>query len=254
MTSKAPSTLATAAAASPTDNSRHTARPNKGCRERAASGDAMAAPHASPVMKTATMVLKVYVVGPRIIARRRVHTTWSVREAKPESPSATAATHRSPSPELDPDLERFVVVAERRAAEASAVSPRPAISQATPAEQRFKATPTNMVSRNPNEGRSTNPARTAPSAAPMVLTVYSRPTLTAARVAPGIIHREAMGKVAPMAAAGSASKNRLEATRNKVNVTPGLPSAYAITSRGWRAASSRGTRSARIAIAASRPA
>ena len=43
-------------------------------------------------MKTATIVLKAYVVGPRTSASSRVQTTCSVSEAKPEMPSAAAAS------------------------------------------------------------------------------------------------------------------------------------------------------------------
>ena len=45
----------------------------------------------------ATTALKAYVVGPRIEARSRVHTTWRVNEARPVTPSVAAASQGRPT-------------------------------------------------------------------------------------------------------------------------------------------------------------
>ena len=126
-----------------------------------------------------------------------------------------------------------------------------AISHVTVAAVRLRPTPTSMVRRSPSAGNSAKPASTAPSAAPIVLTAYNQPASAAARRAPRTIQREAIGKVAPIAAAGAASRNRLDANRRRGNVTLGLPSAYARASQGRTTASSSGSASASVAMAIS---
>ncbi len=64
----------------------------------------------------------------------------------------------------------------------------------------------------------------APAAAPRVLAAYKPPASRAAVDAVRTIHREAIGKVAPMHAAGTLSSNTLVDSRTNANNASPLPS------------------------------
>ena len=107
---------------------------------------------------------------------------------------------------------------------------------------------------NPRAGINENPARIAPAAAPSVLAAYNTPASWAAVDAARTIHREAMGNVAPMQAAGTHSSSTLMTSLSSANVVPPAPSAYAAASSGRTATNANGISTARIAIAISSPA
>src|SRR5262245_47435757 len=195
----------------------------------------MPAPMARPATNTATIMLNAYVVGPRMRASSRVHTTCSVSDANPEIPRAAAArpgratftcgggpAARDERPfavrfagwALGPACSLLVPPARALAATSvPAAGPSPAIRHAPAAAAAFKRTPTQVVPLNPNAGRSTNPAASAPIAAPVVFAAYITPASRAAARALWMNQRDAVGKVAPIAAAGIASSSRLAATR-----------------------------------------
>src|SRR5688572_8989503 len=102
---------------------------------------------------------------------------------------------------------------------------RDASAHAPPAATRLSATPTKVVPRSPSAGINAKPAITAPAAAPSVLAAYSPPASWAAVDAVRTIQREAIGKVAPMQAAGTHRSNTLVARRTNANVAPPCPSA-----------------------------
>jgi hypothetical protein len=107
---------------------------------------------------------------------------------------------------------------------------------------------------NPSAGINEKPARIAPAAAPSVLAAYSAPASCAAVDAMRTIHLEAIGKVAPMHAAGTHSRSTLITSRSSAKDPPPAPSAYDAASSGRTAMSANGISSARIAMAISRPA
>src|SRR5947208_1422162 len=99
----------------------------------------------------------------------------------------------------------------------------------------LSATPTQVVARRPTAGSNQNPAPIAPAAAPAVFAAYRTPASAADRLLAGAFivtyastnHDAAIGNVAPMAAAGTASSARLSVTRTSPNRTGASPSAYA---------------------------
>ena len=109
----------------------------------------------------------------------------------------------------------------------------------------------NIEMHSPIRGSKAKPAMIAPTVAPTVFAAYNRPASTAAWLADGTIQREASGNVAPMPAAGTASSTKLNKPRKTLNMTLGCPSAYAFASSGPAAASSRGSKRARAAMAVS---
>src|SRR4051812_6828147 len=86
---------------------------------------------------------------------------------------------------------------------------------APPATTRFRLTPTHVVARKPSVGTRKNPAPIAPTAAPAVLAAYSTAAGFPLRAddAEPANQAAAIGKVAPIAAAGTPTRNRLIATR-----------------------------------------
>src|SRR5262245_38469180 len=99
----------------------------------------------------------------------------------------------------------------------------------------------------PIAGMRKKPAATAPRAAPAVFAAYKPP----ASAAPVEYHAAAMGKVAPIAAAGSPIRTRLVATRAIANRIGAPPSAYDHRSAGTHAARSIGRTTAIAAMAIS---
>src|SRR5438105_749630 len=100
---------------------------------------------------------------------------------------------------------------------------RPASHIAPVAATTFSATPTHVVPRRPRAGMSQKPAPIAPSAAPAVFVAYSVPVSPASAA----YQPAAMGKVAPIAAAGMPRSARLVATRIIAKRAGAVPSAYA---------------------------
>jgi hypothetical protein len=86
-----------------------------------------------------------------------------------------------------------------------------------------------VVERMPITGSSQNPAAIAPAAAPAVFAAYRNPAALAAlrsdRPPEPANQAAAMGKVAPIAAAGRVSRPRLSATRMAANRAGPFPSA-----------------------------
>ena len=107
---------------------------------------------------------------------------------------------------------------------------------------------------NPSAGINEKPARIAPAAAPSVLAAYNAPASCAAVDDMRTIHRDAIGKVAPMHAAGTHSKPTLITSLSNAKVPPPAPSAYDEASSGRTAISANGISNASSAMAISRPA
>src|SRR6516165_9706943 len=99
--------------------------------------------------------------------------------------------------------------APRRDGPAGRSGARAASHNAPAAAPAFSATPTRVVPRKPSRGINQNPAASAPAAAPAVFAAYRRPASAAVREN----QLAAIGKVAPMAAAGAPSRTRLRMTR-----------------------------------------
>ena len=75
----------------------------------------------------------------------------------------------------------------------------------------------------PNAGIRKKPASNAPAAAPTVFAAYNTPASLAACEARRTVQREAIGNVAPMAAAGATSRSVLETNRRVANIAPPFP-------------------------------
>ena len=193
-------------------------QPDSGSRTRGARRDAMAAPIASPATKTATIMLKAYVVGPRIereqprpdhlqrqrrkagdAERRRGHdeavdrvrsrrsrriVLSGVSCACPRLDSGagpTAARRLHPSAQCRSPIGRLISIdSDNRHAPAAAIT--------------FISTPTHVAPARPSAGSRTNPAASAPIAAPIVLAAYMTPASRAAACALWMNQREAAGK------------------------------------------------------------
>src|SRR5216683_1605938 len=114
------------------------------------------------------------------------------------------------------------------------MSPR-ASHNAPRAAAPLSPTPIQVVPRRPTAGMNQKPAPIAPAAAPAVLAAYRTPASAEERGAAfGLSlavtsenHEAAIGNVAPIAAAGTASNARLSVMRTNANRTGASPSAYA---------------------------
>src|SRR5262249_16661968 len=93
----------------------------------------------------------------------------------------------------------------------------------------FNPTPTQVVPCRPSVGTSQKPAASAPSAAPAVFDAYRYPApeKDARPLSYDASQPAAIGKVAPIAAAGTPRSARLMTTRTMAKRAGAAPSAYA---------------------------
>jgi hypothetical protein len=128
----------------------------------------------------------------------------------------------------------------------SAVSDFAPSHNAPAAAATFSPTPTQVVPRRPSVGTSQKPAASAPSAAPAVFDAYSDPVpeKEARSLSRDASQAAAIGKVAPIAAAGMPRSARLITTRTIAKRAGAAPSAYAQARSGVDALNATGRRSA----------
>ena len=164
-----------------------------------------------------------------IIASTRVHAISKTSDAKPVRPRTTAASQTgsicATGSAAVRDFARFETV---RLARLSATASAPAsfrTNQSTSAitlAAVLDAAPIRIAPDTPTAGISTNPATSAPTAAPAVFAAYSAPAESVVDELPAA--RTATGNVAPSASDGTIIRPMHESRRTAGKSRPGAPS------------------------------